>query len=151
LYTGVAQLIERSIFDTPFQNHFSPKPILQLMKRLSMLLMLVALISVSAFAQTSRHDGVRLMKKMGVAKPSLLGSADRIEDCDTFVNLCNEDTLVAYYATCDGIHLGGYITGHNCYGDNAKADIFYLQAKPLKVVSFILHMRPQLTRKTLFL
>jgi hypothetical protein len=61
-----------------------------------------------------------------------MGSSDRIEDCDTFVNLCVDDTLVLYTATCDGIHDGGYVCGHNCYGDNAKADLFYLPGQTIK-------------------
>jgi hypothetical protein len=70
------------------------------MKRLSILLMLVVLIGVSAFAQTSRKSYVH--ENLGVPKKSLLGDS-RPTVCDTFVNLCDDDTLVYYSASCDGV------------------------------------------------
>jgi len=95
-----------------------------------MLLMLVALLGVNAFAQTSRTSHVA--QSLGKAKPSMLGSSQRILDCDTFVNLCSDDTLVIYTATCDGVPGHSYVCGHNCYGDKSKADIFGLPGTTIK-------------------
>lgn len=100
------------------------------MKRLSMLLMLVALLGVNAFAQTSRTSHVS--QSLGKAKPTMLGSSQRILDCDTFVNLCSDDTLVVYTSQCTAGVPGGYVCGHNCYGDKSKADIFYLPGTTIK-------------------
>lgn len=92
------------------------------MKRLSILLLLVALMGINAFAQTSRNSYIQ--KNLGVPKASLLGGDSRPTVCDTFVNLCSDDTLVLYTASCTTGVPGGYVCGHNCYGDKAKVDIF---------------------------
>ncbi len=109
------------------------------MKRLSMLIMLVALLGINAFAQTNKQQPNRpssVSETLGKAKPSLFGSAQRPTDCDTFVNLCDDDTLVIYSVNstaCSGANAkGGYVTGQNCFGDKAKADIFGLPGNTIK-------------------
>ncbi|MBK9730240.1 MAG: T9SS type A sorting domain-containing protein [Chitinophagaceae bacterium] len=96
------------------------------MKRLSILLVLVTLMGINAFAQTARTAQIKT--NLGKAKPSMMGSSQRIEDCDTFVNLCVDDELVLYSTT------GGYVCGQNEYGDVSKADIFYLPGTTIKGV-----------------
>lgn len=92
------------------------------MKRLSMLVVLVALMGINAFAQTPQPTRTAEVKaNLGLAKQSLMGSSERLEDCDTFANLCVDDTLVIYETAA-----GGYVAGQNGYGDISKADIFYL-------------------------
>ncbi|MBA2422711.1 MAG: T9SS type A sorting domain-containing protein [Chitinophagales bacterium] len=103
------------------------------MKRLSMLIVLVALLGINVFAQTTRSS--QISKILGPAKPSLLGTAQRPTDCDTFANLCEDDTLVIYSlspGSCAPGDKGGYVTGHNCYGDKSKADIFLLPGETIK-------------------
>src|SRR4030095_10571043 len=94
------------------------------MKKFAILLMLVAMIGVNAFAQTSLSYSIKEI--LGPAKPSLLGGSSRPLDCDTFINLCSDDTLVLYSAQCVTGVPGGYVCGHNCAGHKSKADIFLL-------------------------
>lgn len=91
-----------------------------------MLIVLVSLMGINAFAQTARTAHIKA--NLGLAKPSLMGSSQRIEDCDTFVNLCSDDTL-AIWSTA-----GGYVAGQNEYGDKSKADIFLLPGTTIKGV-----------------
>jgi hypothetical protein len=98
------------------------------MKRLSMLIVLVSLMGINAFAQTNQTPRTAAVKaNLGLAKPELMGSSSRVLDCDTFINLCPDDTLVLY-----SVVGGGYVAGQNVYGDIAKADIFYLPGTSLK-------------------
>ena len=87
-----------------------------------MIVVLVALMGINAFAQTQQPTRTAEVKaNLGLAKQSLMGSSERLEDCDTFANLCVDDTLVIYSTAA-----GGYVAGQNGYGDISKADIFYL-------------------------
>lgn len=97
------------------------------MKRFSFLFVLVTLIGINAFAQTTQPVRTAQVKaNLGKAKPSMMGSSLRTQDCDTFANLCFDDTL-ALWSTA-----GGWVAGQNEYGDISKADIFYLPGSTIK-------------------
>ena len=97
------------------------------MKRFSFLIVLVTLIGINAFAQTTQPVRTAQIKaNLGKAKPSMMGSSLRTQDCDTFANLCFDDTL-ALWSTA-----GGWVAGQNEYGDISKADIFYLPGTTIK-------------------
>lgn len=97
------------------------------MKRFSLLVVLVSLLGISAFAQTAITPRTAQIKtNLGKAKPSMMGSSQRTQDCDTFINLCYDDQLVIYSTA------GGYVAGQNEYGDVSKADIYYLPGTTIK-------------------
>jgi hypothetical protein len=92
------------------------------MKKVLTLVLLIA-VSTTAFSQTTKRQH-KIAKNLGSVEQTLYNYMDR-DDCDTFFNLCADDTLALYSCTCDGVTFGGYVAGHNCYADKAKADYFY--------------------------
>lgn len=91
------------------------------MKRLSMIVVLVALMGINAFAQTQQPTCILEVKaNLGLAKQWFKPVSECLEDCDTFANLCVDDTLVIYSTTGNG-----YVAVRT-NGDISKADIFYL-------------------------
>lgn len=87
-------------------------------------------MGINVLAQTAPVARTSQIKtNLGLVKPSMLGSSQRTEDCDTFSNLCVDDLLTIY-----SVPLGGYVAGQNAYGDISKADIFQLPGTTIKGV-----------------
>jgi hypothetical protein len=93
------------------------------MKRFSFLMFFFSFFCLTAFSQSSRTSNIQ--QNLGPVKPSMFGNS-RPSGCDTFSNICADDTLVVYTATCSLGTIGGYVCGQNCYGDLSKVDIFHV-------------------------
>ncbi|MEO6169175.1 MAG: T9SS type A sorting domain-containing protein [Chitinophagales bacterium] len=101
------------------------------MKKLSMLIVLVSLMGINAFAQTART--APLKATLQLAKPAEMGASSSkllIQDCDTFANLCASDTFAVIYTYGTGL----YVSGQNSFGDISKADIFQTGGTTIKGV-----------------
>ena len=100
------------------------------MKTFYSIIVLVSLMVVNTVAQTTQTVRTsQIEANLGLVKPSMLGSSQRTEDCDTFSNLCPDDSLVVYTTAA-----GGYVAGQNGYGDISKADVFKLPGTTIKGV-----------------
>ncbi|MBK6484943.1 MAG: T9SS type A sorting domain-containing protein [Chitinophagaceae bacterium] len=100
------------------------------MKTFYSIIVLVSLMVINTVAQTTQTVRTsQISTNLGLVKPSMLGFSQRTEDCDTFSNLCPDDSLVIYTTSA-----GGYVAGQNGYGDISKADVFKLPGTTIKGV-----------------
>lgn len=78
-------------------------------------------------------DGSSTDTETKVQYIEVLAGGSSYIDCDTFANVTLTDTLYNYPETT----VGGYVAGHNGYGDLAKAD-FFVNANPGEDISSVI-------------
>lgn len=96
------------------------------MKKISLLLMVLALFGTSAFAQSRVINQQTNVKPANVAKAQdVVFDKSREVECVLWTNLADCDTPFVYYSfDVVAPDDSGFITGHNAYLDKAKAEKF---------------------------